>query len=70
MGRRVVAGLALLLAGCAAHATSFPAAPTPKTAFHSLYRPDGPGPFPAVVLLHTCAGLRPHVLGWAAGPST
>ena len=24
----------------------------------TLYRPDGPGPFPAIVLMHSCAGLR------------
>lgn len=24
-------------------------------------KPDGKGPFPAVVLLHTCGGIRPHV---------
>lgn len=26
-----------------------------------LFRPDGPGPHPAVVLLHTCGGLKQHV---------
>jgi dienelactone hydrolase len=31
----------------------------------TLYRPKGDGPFPAVVLLHTCGGLREHVLNWA-----
>jgi dienelactone hydrolase len=25
------------------------------------FKPDGPGPFPAVVLLHTCGGLQSHV---------
>ena len=25
-----------------------------------LYRPDGPGPFPAVVMLHGCSGLMTH----------
>ena len=30
-----------------------------------LYRPDGPGPFPAVVLLHGCAGILPSSLRWA-----
>jgi hypothetical protein len=24
----------------------------------SLYRPQGPGPFPAMVLLHTCSGVQ------------
>ena len=27
-----------------------------------LRKPEGQGPFPAVVLLHTCGGLRPHVI--------
>lgn len=39
----------------------------------ALYRPDGAGPFPALVLLHQCSGLRSanggwqnmSVLGWA-----
>ena len=26
-----------------------------------LFKPDGKGPFPAVVLLHTCGGLKQHV---------
>lgn len=27
----------------------------------TLAKPDGDGPFPAVVLLHTCGGVQPHV---------
>jgi dienelactone hydrolase len=31
-----------------------------------LLRPsDGTGPFPAIVLLPTCAGMQPHMLDWA-----
>src|SRR6185312_3091093 len=26
-------------------------------------RPEGPGPFPAVVILHDCSGLGPHSSG-------
>jgi dienelactone hydrolase len=26
-----------------------------------LYKPDGAGPYPAVVLLHTCGGLSQHM---------
>src|SRR5262249_39190880 len=28
-----------------------------------LSRPDGPGPFPAVVIMHDCSGLRPRSSG-------
>jgi dienelactone hydrolase len=31
----------------------------------TLYRPAGAGPFPAMVLLHTCAGIQPYVDAWA-----
>lgn len=31
----------------------------------ALYKPDGNGPFPAIILLHHCGGLGPHLLGWA-----
>lgn len=31
----------------------------------ALYRPDGEGPFPAVVLMHGCAGVRRKDTWWA-----
>ena len=31
----------------------------------TLYVPSGTGPFPAMVLLHTCAGIQAYVGGWA-----
>lgn len=37
----------------------------PVTLTGYLYRPEGAGPFPAMVLLHTIGGLRPHVFNWA-----
>jgi dienelactone hydrolase len=43
----------------------FPAEPRQGSVYRSLSRPEGAGPFPAVVLLHTCAGVRDHVLTWA-----
>lgn len=30
-----------------------------------LYRPDGPGPFPAIMLAHSCAGINAHTEMWA-----
>ena len=30
-----------------------------------LVKPDGPGPFPALVLLHGCHGVSPQVHAWA-----
>lgn len=71
-----VAGLALLLvvvAGCAGgtdlagpvrYPNATPGAPVDIRA--SLTRPDGPGPFPAVVLLHGCHGVSRQLDRWAA----
>ena len=32
----------------------------------AVYRPQGNGPFPGVVLLHDCSGLHPYQADWAA----
>ncbi len=63
---RVWLPVVLLLCAVAtvdAHAgpLKFPTEPTSD----SLYKPDGAGPFPAVVLLHGCVGIRPHIHAWA-----
>ena len=34
-----------------------------------IYKPEGSGPFPAVIVLHDCGGYDPHVALWA-GPCT
>ena len=63
-----------LLAGCTAlSATSVRippvavadarAAPRPLPAMLAL--PDGPGPHPAVIVLHGCGGIRPPLMAWA-----
>lgn len=71
MPLRALATLAViaLLAGCAApaRAVKFASAaqPEPVTLTGTVYRPAASAPAPAVVLLHTCTGLRPHVSGWA-----
>jgi hypothetical protein len=31
----------------------------------AIYKPSGDGPFPAVVILPSCGGLRPEILDWA-----
>jgi dienelactone hydrolase len=30
-----------------------------------LDKPPGPGPFPAIILAHSCAGIGPHTEAWA-----
>lgn len=62
---RTVAGV-LLVASCTVARPPFPAEPTPGTLFRSLREPDGSGPFPAVVLLHTCGGFGAPLSQWAS----
>src|SRR5512137_2410451 len=61
-------GLAGGLAGCAGTAPEGSIATTaPNGASEripaTVVRPDGPGPFPAVVILHDCSGLGPRSSG-------
>lgn len=58
--------LPLLLAGCAGE-VSFPnlTPGQPLAVGGRLFRPEGPGPFPALVLLHGCAGVEPLHARWA-----
>jgi dienelactone hydrolase len=57
---------ALLVAGCAPAArTPFPTEAKVGTLFHSFSKPSGNGPFPAIVLLHTCGGVSGHMPMWA-----
>lgn len=72
MMRRFFLSTFLILAATAASAmtredVSFPpAAPTNITkTFGKLYKPDGPGPFPAVVILHGCGGHLENSDDWA-----
>lgn len=59
------------VAGCVATELkiSFPQNPIPFSRSAplttSLFRPEGKGPFPAVVLLHSCGGLGRNVFNWA-----
>ncbi len=69
----VVLAAAIALTGCAIAPSSLKF-PSEAAAFFRpanlkqtvLYRPsDGTGPFPAVVLLHTCGGVGPPLYSWA-----
>lgn len=56
-----------LLGGCAGGVVTF-ANITPEKPLEvrgELYRPEGSGPFPAMVLLHGCAGVEPLYARWA-----
>lgn len=57
---------AACLAACQTIGVSFPnvalsGADSPREISGLLAKPEGSGPFPAVVLLHTCGGVKPHV---------
>jgi dienelactone hydrolase len=62
---------ATLLTSCAAHTARqtvhFPSITpgAPVTIAATLVRPAGPGPFPAVVQLHGCAGIEAQSFRWA-----
>jgi dienelactone hydrolase len=65
-GWRIVV-VAVLLVGCGhARVTFLNATPTSPLAVPATsYRPDGPGPLPAVVLLHGCEGVSENSRRWA-----
>jgi dienelactone hydrolase len=56
----------VLLVGCATGRVAFPNATPgePLRVTAQEFRPVGPGPFPAVVLLHGCHGVSESVRGW------
>ena len=57
----------VMVAGCGAARVGFRnATPTSSlTVPADIYRPDGPGPFPAAVLLHGCEGVSENSRRWA-----
>jgi dienelactone hydrolase len=60
------AALVFLAAGCASHVIFPSASPqAPVRLAGALFRPEGAGPFPAVVLLHGCGGVVPQTHRWA-----
>jgi dienelactone hydrolase len=56
--------VAAVLAGCASR-ISIPGSSGGLTLPGDLYRPEGSGPFPAVVLLGHCGGVEPFMADWA-----
>lgn len=60
---------ALLCCSCAAYqSVSFKSAPIVENSLvidGFLYKPEGNGPFPAVVVLHGCSGVDYHHRAWA-----
>jgi dienelactone hydrolase len=67
-GRLVVGVLAALLAGCAAPTSDRSLVTTAPNGAReeipvTIGRPEGPGPFPAVVIMHDCSGLGPRSSG-------
>src|SRR5574337_24541 len=58
--------LVVWLGGCAGAVRFTNVTPgKPVTLIGQLYRPEGPGPFPALVLLHGCGGVEPLHARWA-----
>ena len=66
--KRALALLALVavLAGCVASGSRSATALQPVLRPHdTVYKPDGTGPFPAVMVLHGCLGVRSKDTRWA-----
>jgi dienelactone hydrolase len=60
-------GLALFFVGCTQHARFPSASSSQQTMLEgSLYRPQGDGPFAALLLLHGCSGLGENAFRWAS----
>ena len=73
-GMLVIGMLVALLAGArdpsvasavSGDAVTFPSAASGQGVTGVLHRPDGSGPFPAIVLLHHCAGIAPYHVDYA-----
>ena len=60
----VALSLPVFIAGCAVHQPEEAPAPRASTSIPlEILKPEGPGPFPAVVMLHDCSGLGPRSSG-------
>src|SRR6185503_14294352 len=65
----MLAAIALAASAAMAQAQKFPVTPQPfarpAARVPALFKPEGAGPFPAVVLSHTCSGLSGSLYNWA-----
>jgi dienelactone hydrolase len=64
-----IAFLALFAGTAAAQSVSFPSIAVGNSAAGPevkgwIYKPSGPGPFPAIILAHSCAGTNAHTDVW------
>ncbi len=64
-----IAFLMLFAGAAAAQSVSFPSIAVGSSAAGPevkgwVYKPDGPGPFPAIILAHSCAGVNAHTAVW------
>jgi dienelactone hydrolase len=64
-----IAFLVLLCGSAAAQSVRFPSVAVGNSAAGPeitgwMYRPSGAGPFPGIVLAHTCGGVSPHTEIW------
>lgn len=63
----ITLGFGFLVVACVSQVRFHSASPSqPERLSGTLYRPKGDGPFPAVVLLHGCAGLGDRDFRWAS----
>lgn len=67
--------LLAMLSGCKTDGTlqrvhfataAFPGGSMPKNVWADVQKPEGPGPFPTVIILHGCSGISSHQSQWAA----
>ena len=64
-----IAFLVLLCGSASAQSVRFPSVAVGNSAAGPeitgwMYKPSGAGPFPAIVLAHSCAGVGPHTESW------
>lgn len=66
--RALVILVAVVVAGCASQGLGFPNATpgVPRVVPATELKPNGPGPFSAVVLFHGCHGVSPTIHSWGA----